>query len=58
LKLTPAESDQLLEWTRRHKTTQALALRAKIVLACAQGELNMEVARRVARLEPLVCIKG
>ena len=26
LKLTTQETDQLLEWTRRHKTSQALAL--------------------------------
>jgi hypothetical protein len=26
------ERDRLLEWTRRHKSAQALALRARIVL--------------------------
>jgi transposase len=46
LKLTGQEKDQLVEWTRRHKTSQALALRARIILACAQGENNSEVARR------------
>jgi transposase len=46
LKLTGAESEQLVEWTRRHKTSQALALRSRIVLACAQGADNSEVARR------------
>lgn len=45
LKLSAQESAQLLEWTRRHKTSQALALRARIVLACAQGHNNSEVAR-------------
>lgn len=46
LKLTVRETNQLVEWTRRHKTSQALALRARIILACAQGENNSEVARR------------
>ncbi|MDR3415859.1 MAG: helix-turn-helix domain-containing protein, partial [Nevskia sp.] len=54
LKLTATESDQLLEWTRRHKTSQALALRAKIVLACAQGEMNRDVARRLGVSKPTV----
>ena len=46
LKLTTQENNQLAEWTRRHKTAQALALRARLVLACAQGVDNSEVARR------------
>ena len=46
LKLTVEENNQLMEWTRRHKTSQALALRARIILACAEGESNSEVARR------------
>jgi len=46
LKLTAQENNQLLEWTRRHKTSQALAVRSRIVLACAQGADNSEVARR------------
>ena len=40
------ENNQLVEWTRRHKTSQALALRAHIILACAQGVNNSEVAKR------------
>jgi hypothetical protein len=47
LTLVPAERQQLLEWTRRPKTAQALALRARIVLLCAEGRSNTEVARRV-----------
>jgi transposase len=43
--LTTQENNQLLEWTRRHKSSQALALRARIILACAQGANNSEVAR-------------
>jgi hypothetical protein len=45
LKLTAQESNQLVEWTRRHKTSQALAQRARIILACAQGLDNSELAR-------------
>ena len=46
LKLTVPENNQLVEWTRRHKTSQALALRSRIILGCAQGADNSEVARR------------
>ena len=46
VRLTAQENNQLVEWTRRHKTSQALALRARIILACAEGENNSEVARR------------
>jgi transposase len=45
--LTSEESNRLLEWTRRHKTSQALALRARIVLACQQGRFDGEVAREL-----------
>src|SRR5438309_1375519 len=36
----------LESWTRRRKTAQALALRAKIILACAEGKPNGVVARQ------------
>ncbi len=45
--LSMPESNQLIEWTRRHKTSQALALRSRIILGCAQGASNLEVAARV-----------
>jgi transposase len=44
LVLTDAERDQLTRWARRAKTSQALALRARIVLACADGRDNKAVA--------------
>ena len=47
LALSVRENNQLLEWTRRHKTSQALASRSRIILACAQGATNGEVADRV-----------
>jgi transposase len=34
----------LQQWTRQPKTAQALALRARIVLACAEGANNKDVA--------------
>jgi hypothetical protein len=43
LKLTMQENNQLVEWTRRHKTSQVLALRSRIVLACAQCANNIAV---------------
>ena len=44
LVLTDAERDQLVRWSRRTKTSQVLALRSKIVLACAEGLSNKQVA--------------
>ena len=46
LVLTPVELEQLTALTLRRKTAQALALRARIVLACAQGTDNKVVASR------------
>lgn len=50
--LADAEREVLTSWVRRSTTAQALALRARIVLECAEGRLNMEVADRlgVARM--------
>ena len=42
--LTDAEAETLRAWARRRKTEQALALRARIVLACAKGQSNSAVA--------------
>ena len=44
LALDGAERETLEQWTRRPKTAQALALRARIVLACADGRSNTAVA--------------
>ncbi|MGZ5153968.1 MAG: IS630 family transposase [Burkholderiales bacterium] len=51
LVLSVEENTQLVEWTRRHKTSQALALRSRIILACAQKVPNSEVARQL-RVDP------
>src|SRR5256886_459603 len=42
--LEPAEREQLVRWARRPKTEQRLALRSRIVLRCADGRDNDEVA--------------
>ena len=48
LVLSEAEQEQLHAWARRRKTTQALALRSRIVLECAGGAENQEVAVKLA----------
>ncbi|MFI6663044.1 IS630 family transposase [Streptomyces sp. NPDC050523] len=44
LVLTGDERAQLTRWARRAKTAQYLALRAKVVLRCAEGGTNKQVA--------------
>lgn len=48
LVLTEAEREQLEAWARRRKTSQALALRSRIVLECGSGLTNKEAARRLS----------
>ena len=52
--LTDAERDQLTRWARRAKSSQALALRSKIVLACAEGVPSREVAAQLGTHEDTV----
>ena len=47
LTLTEDERAQLVRWSRRAKSSQALALRSKIVLACAGGTENKSVAAQL-----------
>ena len=47
LKLTDAERATLARWARRAKSAQALALRSRIVLACADGRGNKQVAAQL-----------
>jgi transposase len=44
LTLSDVERETLQQWARRPKTAQALALRARIVLTCAEGKANKDVA--------------
>ena len=45
--LSGDERHTLENWVRRRSTAQGLALRARIVLACAQGGSNLAVAARL-----------
>ena len=47
LVLADAERQMLQGWATRRKTAQGLALRARIVLACAEGRSNTAVAARL-----------
>jgi transposase len=47
LSVTSEERESLERWTRRPKTGQALAQRARIILESATGKSNTEVARRL-----------
>jgi transposase len=45
--LTDNERATLVRWSRRAKTAQFLALRSRIVLGCAEGKSNQQVAAEV-----------
>ena len=48
LSLDPEEHETLERWARRPTTAQALALRARILLACADGKTNTAVAEELS----------
>ncbi len=54
IELTEDERSELLRWSRRRKTAQALALRARIVLAAADGLTNADIARKLGVCRPTV----
>ena len=47
LTLSEAEEETLRSLARRRTTAQALALKARIVLACAAGDPDQVVARKL-----------
>jgi transposase/transposase-like protein len=52
--LTDEERQTLERWSRRAKSSQALALRCRIVLACATGATNKQVAKDLGVSLPTV----
>jgi len=54
--LTAQERRRLEGWATRHKTEQALALRARIILAAADGEANTGIADKL-RIRRLTVVK-
>jgi transposase len=54
LVLSDEERDTLSRWARRPKSSQQLALRAQIILACGQGLNNTEVTRELGVTMPTV----
>jgi transposase len=54
LVLTDEERETLRRWSRRAMSSQALASRSRIVLACAEGLSNLEVAERLRVSRPTV----
>jgi transposase len=47
IELADQERVALRAWTRRRRSAAALSQRARIVLGCAAGQSNTEVARRL-----------
>lgn len=47
-RLSPAQEAQLRAWLARRKTSQGLAFRARIILACATGKSDVAVAAEMA----------
>lgn len=45
--VSPSERTTLQQWTRRRTTAQGLAQRARIVLSCAAGRTDTEIAREL-----------
>ncbi len=55
LDLTPDEIEKLTTLARRRKTSQSMAIRARIVLGCGAGSSNGEVAQRLGITAATVC---
>ena len=56
IKLSGDERKTLQRWARRHSSAQALALRCRIVLACAEGRTNRDIAAEL-RINPVTVSK-
>lgn len=56
IELSTSERETLERWVRRHSSGQALALRSRIILGCAAGHTNKEVAV-IERVNPATVSK-
>jgi Homeodomain-like domain len=54
LSIGPDERNVLERWTRRPTTAQALAQRARLILACAEGKTNTVVATELGVTKQMV----
>jgi putative transposase len=48
VELSEKEQEELMQMIRRHRSEQQMVLRARIVLAAAQGKTNAQIARELA----------
>jgi hypothetical protein len=56
LEVAPRDRETLQEWLRAPSISQALALRARIILACSDGQGVRAMARRLGTTGPTVCM--
>ncbi|MGB7849035.1 MAG: helix-turn-helix domain-containing protein, partial [Candidatus Acidiferrum sp.] len=54
LQLGREERETLERWVRRPSSAQALSLQARVILTCAQGKTNTEVALQMRLAKPTV----
>ena len=54
LNLSEAEQDELKKLVKRHTVGQQIALRARIVLAAAEGQSNCQIGLRLQVSRPMV----
>ena len=55
LELSREEREELERFVRRRRTAQQLAVRSRVILLCAEGHANREVAKRTGVHEVTVC---